>query len=318
MDRSPTNLLFLAAFGRTGSTLLDRIFGRIDGFVSVGEIRQLWRRGIALGQLCGCGARLPDCGFWKEVLGDAFGPFGEDDALRIGELAGSLDRVRYFPAGLRPDLRSATHLRQRREYTDILARLYRSVRRVSGAEVIVDSSKSVTHGLLLAETAGLRLRTVHLVRDSRAVAYSWMRRRARPEIHWQEAFMPTYGPVRTSLDWMLVNSMIELSRRKLGSDTARLRYEDLAAGPRESLAGLLRSLRLALPRGAVIPGRSFSPGIDHTVSGNPMRFAEGTIEVRPDVEWQTGLDSGKRLLVTALTAPLLSRYGYPLRTTGGN
>lgn len=302
MDPSAADVLFIAGFGRSGSTLLDRILGRIDGFVSVGEIRQLWQRGLVLGQLCGCGEPVPDCPFWTEVLKDAFGSFGTDDARRVLTMARGIDRVRAFRRAGRPGTGS--------EYTEILADLFRSVSRVSGARVIVDTSKSVTHGLLLKKALGDRVRIVHLVRDSRAVAFSWMRHRKRPEIHWEQTEMPTYGALRTALDWMLVNGLIGRSRKQFGADMPRVRYEDLAEEPRETVTRMLEAVGIALPPGAEVPGRSFTPGIDHTVSGNPIRFQSGTIEIRPDLQWRSALPAGKRRLVTAVTWPLLKRYGY--------
>ncbi len=308
MDGSATDVLFLAAFGRSGSTLLDRIFGRIDGFVSVGEIRQLWWRGLVEGQLCGCGEPVPDCPFWREVIRDAFGPFTADDAWRISALARKVDRVSCFSLACWPELHYP--YRCHVQYTKILGDLYRSVQRVSGARVIFDSSKSVTHGLLLKAARGIRLHPVHLVRDSRAVAHSWMRNRTRPEIHWQNARMPTYGATKTSLDWMLVNTLIGVARAKFGSDMPRVRYEDLTRDPRARVLAMLESVGLPLPEGSEVPDRTFRLGIDHTVSGNPVRFAEGTIEVKADLEWKSALAPSKRRLVTALTWPLLRRYGY--------
>ena len=320
MDPSAIDVLFIAAFGRSGSTLLDRILGRIDGFVSVGEIRQLWRRGLMEGQLCGCGEPVPECPFWREVLADAFGPFTPDTARHNSVLAGELDRVRFFQAACWPEMHYPSS--KRVEYTEVLGKLYRSVKRVSGAGVILDSSKSVTHGLLLRRAPGVRLHTVHLVRDSRAVAFSWMRRRARPEIHWEETRMPIYGALRTSLDWMLVNTLICIAKKQFarsmsGRPVPLVRYEDLAADAQRTVSGMLEAVGVGLPQGAEVPGHSFTAGVDHTVSGNPVRFQSGTIEIRPDLEWRTALPAGKRLLVTTLTWPLLRRYGYFRRDTGG-
>jgi len=279
-------------------------------------VRQLWRRGLIEGQLCGCGEPVPDCPFWREVLADAFGRFTLDDARRVSELARNLDRVRYFPAARWPGMHDPD--RRRQMYTKVLGDLYRSIGRVSGASVVLDSSKSVTHGLLLSGTPGIRLRTVHLVRDSRAVAWSWMRRRIRPEIHWREARMPTYGALRTSLDWMLVNTLIGVARPRLLPGMPRVRYEDLATSPRRTVLGMLEAVGLPLPEHSQVPNRYFEAGIDHTVSGNPVRFASGTIEVRPDLQWKSAMAPGKRRLVTCLTAPLLHRYGYLRSNTGGD
>jgi hypothetical protein len=51
----------------------------------------------------------------------------------------------------------------------------------------------------------------------------------------------------------------------------------------------------------------------HSVSGNPNRFATGTVEVRADDEWVKHMRRTDRALVTALTWPLLLRYEYALR-----
>jgi hypothetical protein len=48
----------------------------------------------------------------------------------------------------------------------------------------------------------------------------------------------------------------------------------------------------------------------HTASGNPMRFATGRVRVRQDDTWQAAMLASKRRTVTALTLPLLMRYGY--------
>ncbi len=51
-------------------------------------------------------------------------------------------------------------------------------------------------------------------------------------------------------------------------------------------------------------------GISHTVSGNPNRFETGAVALRTDREWQKSMKPRDRALVSALTFPLLRRYGY--------
>jgi hypothetical protein len=48
----------------------------------------------------------------------------------------------------------------------------------------------------------------------------------------------------------------------------------------------------------------------HSVSGNPDRLATGPVELRPDAEWETAMRPADRRLMTALSWPLLLRYGY--------
>jgi hypothetical protein len=57
--------------------------------------------------------------------------------------------------------------------------------------------------------------------------------------------------------------------------------------------------------------------VDHTVDGNPMRFATGAATLNLDEAWRDELARTDRFLVSAVTAPLLVRYAYPIRTGGG-
>ena len=66
-------VLYIAGWGRSGTTLLDNLLGQIEGFTSTGELHNLWQRGLIDGRDCGCGLRLTDCPFWQEVLTAGFG-----------------------------------------------------------------------------------------------------------------------------------------------------------------------------------------------------------------------------------------------------
>ena len=48
----------------------------------------------------------------------------------------------------------------------------------------------------------------------------------------------------------------------------------------------------------------------HSIAGNPDRLRAGPVEVRLDDGWKREMMPVDRRLVTALTWPLLSRYGY--------
>ena len=56
-------------------------------------------------------------------------------------------------------------------------------------------------------------------------------------------------------------------------------------------------------------------GVNHIVAGNPIRFLKGRVEIRPDMVWQEGMRWRDKALVTALTWPLLLKYGYLGRRT---
>jgi hypothetical protein len=91
-----------------------------------------------------------------------------------------------------------------------------------------------------------------------------------------------------------------------------LRYEDFASEPFGYLAETLDRVGFGEVDGlhGMIRGRRISLATDHSVSGNPSRFRTGTMELRLDEEWKVGMRSADKNVVTALTAPLLLKYGY--------
>jgi len=197
-----------------------------------------------------------------------------------------------------------------REFREVLDRLYRAVATVSGASMVVDSSKYASYGLLLAGVPSVELLLFHLVRDSRAVAYSWRRRQVMPEVTTERRYMPLKRPWRSAVFWDLENLGLELLRRSTGR-SARLRYEDLTSDPGRCLSAALAAVGVEadldfLQRPVV------QLGPNHTIAGNPLRFRRGEVTIEPDLEWRRRLGGGSRWVVTALTWPLLVRYGFRL------
>ena len=308
---APVRVVYVGSWGRSGSTLCDLLLGRLPGFVSVGELRFLWERGLELSQRCGCGQPVPDCPFWREVLATAFPDGGAGDVVALWRRVDGLRRLPWLAGPWRP----AGYRRDVAAFRDVLARLYAAVRAVSGAETVVDSSKYAVYGLLLAGAPGIDLRVLHLVRDSRAVAYSWTRRKRLPEIAEEARYMPRKGPWRSATWWGIENLALHLLRGAAASSSL-LRYEELTADPRAALATALAALGLSSDLGALGEG-PIMLGENHTVAGNPMRFQRGAIDVRPDLEWRARIRPSARRLVTGLTWPLLLTYGFRLRAKSG-
>ena len=119
--------------------------------------------------------------------------------------------------------------------------LYRGVAAASGASVIVDSTKHLSTALLLRRIPGIDLRVVHLVRDSRGVAFSWTKRVPKPWIAGGDAYMDRYAPTRTSFRWLGYNAGFH-ALRAAGTRMIRMRYEDLVTEPE---AQLRRAVALA-------------------------------------------------------------------------
>jgi len=301
-------VFFIGGYGRSGSTLLDRMLGQFEGFFSGGELRHIWDRSFGDNQLCGCGRPFKECDFWTAVVEDAFGGFGgvKTDAIKV--LKRSVDRMRYIP--LMISSRKPSWYRERFEaYSEVLSKLYKAIQRVSGSQIIIDSSKDPSHGFLLHSMPWVDLRVVHLIRDSRAVAYSWSRKKARPEIPSKKEYMPRYGPVKSALGWIGYDVWAQ-SLEHLTHSSALVFYEDLVSHPERELSRIVAALGEGYRGARFVNGDKVFLEANHTVSGNPVRFQLGPIRLRPDIEWRRKMERGQRRLVTALTLPFLARYGY--------
>jgi hypothetical protein len=305
-------VLFLGGLGRSGTTLLARLLGQLPGVCALGEVVHLWQRDLIEDDGCGCGDRFSECGFWQKVGVEAFGGWSEVDAQRVVRLEHAVARTRHLP-------RLAVGGRSRRvaEYAEYYRKLYQGAATVSGSEVVVDSSKHSPLAYCLRRADDIDLRVIHVVRDPRGVAHSWTQRVPRPEAERDEE-LPRYSPTRSAMLWNVHNGSFSVLRRR-GVPVRRVRYEDLIDNPATTLRSLAEFAGLESPTvdlsflTGTPDGYTADLGPEHTAAGNPVRFTIGSVPLRRDDAWRHALPAGKRRLVTALTAPLRSAYGYEAR-----
>ena len=297
-----TRLLYIGGLGRSGSTLIERVLSQDPHVCSVGEFYSLWQRLGDADALCGCQRPLAECPVWQGVLPDRL------DAAGVYALQQRVDRTRYLPLLLLPRLWPPFSRRLRR-YVGLLAALYASLAENAASTTVVDSSKRPANALLLRLVPGIEMRVVHLVRDSRGVAYSWSKhvemepRRASP-------LMSRYRPAHITARWVMYNWLFA-ALRLVGVPVLRVHYEDFLADPIatvrriETFAGLGGADRQVIAASAVRLDRT-----SHTVTGNPVRFRSGDVRLARDDEWRTALPRRHRRVVELVSAGQLLRYGY--------
>jgi hypothetical protein len=304
-------VLYVAGLGRSGSTLFDRMLGQLPGYLSVGELREIWHRGLQQNALCGCGEPFLECPFWSKVGQRAFGGWERVDAAAVRSLAEQVDKHRWVPLLARPVLWPSFD-RKLRRYLSFLGPLYRAIQEVADTKVIVDSSKAPSTAMILRHLSDVDLRVLHLVRDSRGVAYSWTKRVRRSDIVDEVVYMHQFQPVRIGSRWMTRNALAGgLAARPPGG--VRVRYEDLVRSPREQVQRVVDAIGEYAGPGDLdfISGHEVHLGPTHTVMGNPSRMQTGPTELRLDEEWRQRFPRRQARIVTALTWPGLRRYGYP-------
>ncbi len=307
MSGERVKVLYVVGLGRSGSTILSNSLGQIGGYFSAGELNFIWRHNVIENRLCGCGRPFRECPVWTRVMDEAFGGMDGVDPREMMRLQSSGTRTRHIPLMLTAG--GDRVLKERLEKLLInYGRLYEAIGSVTGSRVIVDSSKEPAHGYAMSLVPGVDFRVVHLIRDPRAAAYSWLKKKPQPDSEKIE-HMVRFSPTKSSALWDSWNASAEALWRRTPEKYLRLRYEDFIADPRKSLQRILGLLEVT----AELPlagEREVMLGVSHTVSGNPNRFETGAVELRPDHEWMERMEPRHRALVTALTFPLLRRYGY--------
>lgn len=295
-----TRVLYLAGWGRSGTTIIDNVLGSHPGVFSAGELWFLWERGLLGGRSCGCGEPVRACALWREVLR----AYGDDlpDPRRVYEWQRGSARARH----------TLRVLRHGHPLVAITSRLYRAIAEVTGARLVVDSSKLPSGAALLARPqAGVTPYLLHVVRDPRAVAHSWGRPKQQLD-RPKPALMAQHGPCDSALKWLSWNGLTERAGRAFPGRYRRVRYEEFAADPRRVIAEVLDFADTTPVGSPFLDDRTVALAGNHTVSGNPSRFRTGTVEVRADEAWRDDLPVASRLATTAMALPLLRRYGYPL------
>lgn len=306
---APVRVLFIGGMGRSGSTLLDRMLGSTPGAVSIGEFRKFWRRGLQWNEVCGCGQPIPKCPFWTEVVRDAFGGFDAIDHERLVRVEDRLLTNLRNGVPLRfPRLMSSRMWRDLGVMLEARVRMFRSIAKVADASLVIDSSKGPLYGQALRLAAGLDVYGVHLVRDSRAVAHSWARRKTNIRVVGETAEMPRLPAHVAAAHWLTKNAQMSLA---FGGTAygRRVFYEAFARAPYRTVRDLLAWTGQPADA-APAEGDTVHFGVHHTVLGNPMRFEQGEMKVRIDDEWRRAMPWRQRAIVTAITAPLLAAYGY--------
>ena len=216
-------IVAISGSGRTGSTLLSLLLSQDKSIFNLGQLRDLWAA-RADDAPCSCGHRLSACPVYSTVFRDVFG------AAPDAELSSMRNATKSF-------LRDASQLHDWSEpaavaelaarHAAFVARLgavLDALQRTTGATQFVDASKAPEMALALGLTAGTDLRVLNLVRDPRAIAVSWARRRGRVFAGWE--FSRTWARrQRTLARWS----------RSLGTRFIAIRYEDFAADARSTV-----------------------------------------------------------------------------------
>jgi hypothetical protein len=307
-SRRVDRIVYIGAVGRSGTTLVERTLATSRTVVALGEMVHLWDRGVRDDEPCGCGSAFSACPFWQAVGQRAFGGWDRVDLDSIAHDRNAVDRNRYIPLLMFPRLAPRRFRVAHARLVDVLDRLYGAAHAEAAAAdpdvVLVDSSKHPSYLYLLRTVPARPIHLLHVVRDPRGVANSWAKHVERPE---SGEGMEQLGLARACARWTSHNLLFQLAGL-LGVPRRRLSYERFTRRPGEVGDRVDELVPGPSVQPLAVDGSDVMLGTDHTVSGNPMRFASGAVTVRSDDTWRRAMPRWHQLVVGTLTTPLRQVY----------
>lgn len=316
---------YISAASHSGSTLLAMLLNAHDDVCTVGELK-LGNLGNASVYRCSCRSLIDDCSFWNSVADRMNRHRG---SFAICDSGTDLNAVqsRYARALLKPLCRSPAGELVRdgllalspawRKYLPAWERrnkdLVEAVASVSGARVIVDSSKTGLRLKYLSRIPDLQVKVIRLVRDGRAVALTYM-----DADNFADARDPSLrgggsgkrvtkklDMRRSAEEWRRSNEEAENVTGIVGAENViQVHYESLCSDPGRTLNEIAAFLGLESD-----PDFSRFRDFEHHVVGNGMRLDDSN-EIVLDERWRNVLQSDDLDTFGRVAGDLNALYGY--------
>lgn len=281
-DAGLPRLLLIMGMGRSGSTLLEVVLGNNPGMVNLGELTHVFQEGFVDNVVCPCGKPARDCAVWGRIMREC--GWSPEDIGEIVEVTGRVERHARFALVACGLLRAGVL----RRYRDAHRRLLASVRRVTGAGVVVDSSLYPGRAVALSRLWPGRVAVICLLRSPAGLMTSWSKQPRHPLVP------------RSSLHALFYHAYVlacmRAASRLVPGGALPVRLEDLLSDPGATLVRIERwcGCDLGPVRRSIREGRPLEVG--HVLVGNRMRKA-GEVRIDPRIARAHLTGRGARLAV---------------------
>lgn len=264
------HLIYIGGFGGSGSTLLETLLAKSPDVVACGEVVE----GLSKWEpdrRCSCGKPARACPIWGALPGEA---------LRHGDW----------------------------HHKDLDAALMQII--APHASIMIDSSKTrwttAFAPFILRHAFGGNFSLVHLVRDPRAVCWSVTKRELKHAERTDNAPRLRRRAIISGLGWVIANLTCELFGLFHRDQYMRVRYEDLAQQPRETVETIFRT---RIGGNGVPLDDAEQMDNRHQLFGNQMRRAPVSFsDVQLDDTWAANIPASGRRITEILCGWLHRRY----------
>jgi Sulfotransferase family len=302
----PVRVIYVAGYGRSGTTIFDIALGQHADVLGAGEITALTRHVWESNEYCACGCPIQSCELWKPVMQQ----WSESSSTSLIREYSKLQERFEGLAGLAKIIFGFGNGKKLEQYCRHSKLLFEEIISQSGRKIVVDSSKLPGRAMALSLVSGIDLHVIHVVRDGRGVAWSLLKGYERDIKSGVQREIKSKSVFRTAMRWSIVNLATELLLRKLGPRRfLRVRYEDFASNPETTLRQIGAFLSLDLSQTGLVlqTGAPMKPG--HQLAGNRLRM-NASIRLSKDDSWRSAMPVGQQGSFSRLCGWVLRRYGY--------
>ena len=303
-------IVYIAGYGRSGSTLLARILDSHDNIFTAGELINFLDLVDCEDSICSCGQKIQQCSFWSAVI-QKF----KKDFSNISELADIQKKIESISHAFGHILNRDTgkRIRYRDTTRNLMGNIFQNL--PDSVHYIIDSSKSTwsrsLRPIVLSAIGAQRVKVIHIVRDGRGCMWSMMKGTDTGLLKGTQLNRHSAFPVfRTAVHWPFANLAAHFFQAMHSSeDYCRIKYEDLVDNPTKTCAilGEFLGVNLDQQKEILITGGEIDTG--HLIAGNRMRSFT-RIKIKPDVDWKKRLKFRHKLIFLFLNWPLMLFYKY--------
>jgi hypothetical protein len=292
MNTDKMKLLYIAGAGRSGTTVLARLLGEVNQFYNVGEAgRYLFSSKLRAKNIpCGCGKAMADCPFWGDIVPTI--------APEMPEVGDRLLRLRSFTAWTKKADRHQLSGEESKVLAEF-AQVYRRIVNKSGCEMVVDSSKHPSTGLIFTLSPEFETHVVHIVRNPRSVVASWTKKKG---------YLPAHPATRV-LGWWYGYNLLSDKLEARATTYQRILYEDFVRDPGAVMHAIVAKAagrELPLP---FLKGNRAKLNLQHDLAGNPDKLSSDEVVIGKEKSSKP-MPFTQRLLVDVTTFPMKFRYHY--------
>jgi hypothetical protein len=215
-------VIYIVGNGHSGSTLLDIMLGNGESCFGAGELTNIVKPDLE-NEYCSCGQRIAECEFWSKVY-EKWHKIMSISPLEYRYLRNRYERNKMFFITLLNSILPSKNFKLYQRNTQLL---FECIKEVSGASIIIDSSKSPQRIAVLKSVVDIK--AVHLCREFKGVLNSAKHSLKKDLSRGIENDRPARRTSKAFFDWLLTNVLSEIFLFRVQS--LKLTYSDYIENP---------------------------------------------------------------------------------------